>query len=126
MKILFITLSNIGDCILSLPVLDALRQEYPQAKITCLVPPRPQEIFMHNPAIDKVIIFDKHARLKEKIDLFFLLSQERFDLVIDLRNSFFGAFLPAKKKSSPLRIIPAKDKSYLGRQFSTRHCKTRY
>jgi len=106
MKILFITLSNIGDCILTLPVLDALRQKYPQGLITCLVPPRPKEIFINNPAIEKVIIFDKHSRMKEKIKLFFSLSREGFDEVVDLRNSFFGAFLPAKKRSSPLRIIP--------------------
>ncbi|MDD5692595.1 MAG: lipopolysaccharide heptosyltransferase II [Candidatus Omnitrophica bacterium] len=106
MKILFITLSNIGDCILTLPVLDALRRKYPQGLITCLVPPRPKEIFINNPAIEKVIIFDKHSRMREKIKLFFSLSREGFDEVVDLRNSFFGAFLPAKKRSSPLRIIP--------------------
>jgi len=106
MKILFITLSNIGDCILTLPVLDALRQKYPQGRFTCLVPPRPKEIFVNNPAIEKVVIFDKHARMMEKIKLFFSLSKEGFDEVVDLRNSFFGAFLPVKKRSSPLRIIP--------------------
>ncbi|MDD5097164.1 MAG: lipopolysaccharide heptosyltransferase II [Candidatus Omnitrophica bacterium] len=106
MKILFVTLSNIGDCILTLPVLDRLRAKYPQAKITCLVPIRPKEIFMNNPAVDSVVIFDKHAKLREKIKLFFALSQEKFDEVIDLRNSFFGAFLPAKKRSSPMRRIP--------------------
>ena len=106
MKILFVTLSNIGDCILTLPVLDLLREKYPQAKITCLVPQRPKEIFVNNPAVDSLIIFDKHARLKEKIKLFFSLSKEGFDQVVDLRNSFFGAFLPTKKRSAPLRLIP--------------------
>ena len=123
MKILFITLSNIGDCILSLPVLDALHNEYPDALISCLVPERPKEIFSNNPAVDKVIIFDKHARLADKIKLFFSLSRERFDIVVDLRNSFFGAFLPAKKRSSPLRFIPAnfkhmKDKHLFWSGFS--------
>lgn len=106
MKILFVTLSNIGDCILTLPVLDALRQAYPEAKITCLVPPRPKEIFLNNPAVANVVIFDKQIKLIDKIKLFFSLSRERFDIVIDMRNSFFGAFLPAKKRSSPLRLIP--------------------
>jgi heptosyltransferase-2 len=123
MKILFITLSNIGDCILSLPVLDALRNEYPEAKISCLVSERPKEIFRNNPAVDKVIIFDKHARLIDKIKLFFSLSREKFDIVVDLRNSFFGAFLPAKKRSSPFRFIPAnfkhmKDKHLFWSGFS--------
>jgi heptosyltransferase-3 len=99
MKILFITLSNIGDCILTLPVLDFLRQKYPDAAITCLVPPRPQEIFINNPVVEKVVIFDKRTRLIGKIKLFFSLSKEKFDMVVDLRNSFFGAFLPASKRS---------------------------
>lgn len=106
MKILFVTLSNIGDCILTLPALDLLRRGYPQAKITCLVPPRPKEIFIDNPAIERVVIFDKHSKLSDKIKLFFSLSREKFDIVVDMRNSFFGAFLPAKKRSSPLRLIP--------------------
>ncbi|MDD5477243.1 MAG: lipopolysaccharide heptosyltransferase II [Candidatus Omnitrophica bacterium] len=110
MKILFITLSNIGDCILTLPVLDLLKEKYPQAKITCLVSPRPKEIFTNNPAIDKVVIFDKHIKLVQKLELFISLSREKFDLVVDLRNSFFGAFLPAKKRSLPLRLIPKKVK----------------
>jgi lipopolysaccharide heptosyltransferase II len=113
MKILFITLSNIGDCILTLPVLDFLRQKYPLAKITCLVPERPKEIFINNPAIDDVVIFDKQAKLTGKIKLFFDLSKENFDLVVDLRNSFFGAFLPVRKRSlfwRPLRWIPSKIK----------------
>jgi len=110
MKILFVTLSNIGDCILALPVLDALRKKYPQAEITCLVPERPKEIFLNNPAVQEVIIFDKHAKLRDKIKLFFTLSKMNFDIVVDLRNSFFGAFLPAKKRNlfGALRWIPAK------------------
>ena len=111
MKILFITLSNIGDCILTLPVLDSLRRKYPQAVITCLVPERPKEIFINNPAVQELIIFDKHAKLTEKLKLFFTLSRKNFDLVVDLRNSFFGAFLPVKKRNlylSCLRRVPAK------------------
>ncbi|MDO8488875.1 MAG: glycosyltransferase family 9 protein, partial [Candidatus Omnitrophota bacterium] len=110
MKILFITLSNIGDCILTLPVLDALCQEYPGSKISCLVPERPKNIFIDNPAIENVVIFDKHAKLIDKIKLFISLSKEKFDLVVDMRNSFFGVFLPAKKRSTPLRIIPSRVK----------------
>lgn len=98
---------------MTLPVLDFLRQKYPQASITCLVPARPGEIFMNNPAVEKVVIFDKHAKLIDKIKLFFALSRERFDLVVDLRNSFFGVFLPVKKRSffsGLLRRIPARIK----------------
>ena len=104
MKILFITLSNIGDVILTLPVLDCLKDTFPQAQVTCLVPARPQEIFQGNPAISKVIVYDKQSSLKEKINLFLRLSKEHFDLVVDLRNSFLGAVLPAKRRSFSLKF----------------------
>lgn len=105
-KILFITLSNIGDVILTLPVLDYLRENFPQDKITVMVGPRPKEIFEANPNIDRLIIYDKHSRLKDKIRLFHKLKKEKFDMVVDLRNSMFGFLLSSKYKTSTLRAIP--------------------
>jgi heptosyltransferase-2 len=105
-KILFITLSNIGDVILTLPALDILRANFPQAKITVMSGPRAKEIFENNPFIDRLIVYDKHSRLKEKIKLFFELRKERFDLVADLRNTLFGILSSAKYKTSPFLIIP--------------------
>jgi len=104
MKVLFITLSNIGDVVLTLPVLDVVRQSFPQARVTVMVGPRPKQIFENNPAVSRVIVFDKRAKLKEKISLFKELKKENFDLVIDLRNSLFGAWLPAPYKTSPFRF----------------------
>ncbi len=105
-KILFITLSNIGDCILTLPVLDVLRNNFPGAKITVLAGPRSKEIFQNNPHINRLISYEKRSGLKEKIALFNTLNKERFNMVVDLRNSFLGAILPAKYKISPFLILP--------------------
>jgi len=44
-KILFITLSNIGDAILTTPVLEYLHQKYPKAKIDIVGDFRSKEIF---------------------------------------------------------------------------------
>ena len=109
-KILFITLSNIGDVILTLPALDALRDNFPQSNITVLVGPRPKEIFQNNPYINRLIIYNKHSRLKEKIRLFRELKKENFDMVVDLRNSLFGALLPSRYKTSPFLSIPKNTK----------------
>jgi len=105
-KILFVTLSNIGDCILTLPALDALQVRFPKGEITVLAGPRPKEIFQDNPRINRLIIYDKHSSLKEKIGLFRELKKEKFDLVVDLRNSLLGVLLPARKKTSSLSVIP--------------------
>jgi len=106
MKILFITLSNIGDVILTLPTLDGLRHNLADAHITVMVGPRPKEIFQNNPDIERVIVYDKRACLKDKIKLLWQLKREKFEMVVDLRNSFFGVLLAARYKTSPFLIIP--------------------
>ena len=106
-KILFITLSNIGDVILTLPALDYLKEKFPQAQFTVMVGPRSQEIFKNNPYINKLIIYDKYAPLRQKVKLFFGLRKEHFDLVVDFRNTFFGALLPARFRTSPFLYIPS-------------------
>lgn len=106
-KILFITLSNIGDVILTLPLLDVLRERFPLAKITVMAGPRSKEIFESNSCIDRLIVYDKYSRLREKIKLFYSLKKERFDVVIDLRNTLYGVLLPARYKTSPFLYIPS-------------------
>jgi len=105
-KILFITLSNVGDVILTLPVLDYLKAAFIQSKITVMVGPRPKEIFEDNPNIDRLIIYDKYAKLREKVKLFWELKKKNFDVVVDLRNTFYGAMLPARFRTSPFLFIP--------------------
>ncbi len=107
MKILFITLSNIGDVILTLPVLDRLRQRYPQGPVTVICGARPAKIFENNPYISKLIIFDKRSRLGDKIRLLLELKRQNFEIVIDFRNSFFGFFLSLGKSYFTLRRPPA-------------------
>ncbi|MFH1355272.1 MAG: lipopolysaccharide heptosyltransferase II [Candidatus Omnitrophota bacterium] len=105
-KILFITLSNIGDVILTLPGLDYLRQHFPEAKVTVLTGLRPKRLFENNPNIEKVVVYNKHARLRDKIRLFEELKKENSDIVVDLRNSLFGVLLPARYRNSPFIRIP--------------------
>ena len=66
-KILFITLSNIGDVILTLPVLSVLKDNFPDAFIDVVVGPRPEEVFKKDPRVSKVFIYNKHAALKDKM-----------------------------------------------------------
>ena len=105
-KILFITLSNIGDVILTLPALDYLINSFPSARITVMTSERAKDIFLSSPFIDKVVIYDKRMGFRNNIRLFNQLNKERFDIVIDLRNSFFGAFLSVRVKTSPFLAVP--------------------
>ncbi|HOW42073.1 MAG TPA: lipopolysaccharide heptosyltransferase II [Candidatus Omnitrophota bacterium] len=97
--ILFVTLSNIGDVVLTLPVMDRLKQIFPGCRITVVVSPRARDIFAQDASVEQVIVYDKHAPLREKFALLKKLSAGRFDAVIDLRNSLFGYLVPARLKS---------------------------
>ena len=117
-KILFITLSNIGDVILTLPTLDYILNDYPKADITVICGVRPKEMFENNPRIKKVIVYDKQAGIKGNIRLFNQLRKEKFDLVVDLRNTFFGVALPARYRISgglswPRKAGHMRDKHFL-------------
>lgn len=114
-KILFVSLSNIGDAVLTLPALDFIRNNFPEAEITVISGVRPAEIFQNNPFIRKVIPFDKKSTLSRKIAFIRQLNREKFDLVVDLRNSFFGIFLKAKFKTpfflhTPRHLLHMKEK----------------
>jgi ADP-heptose:LPS heptosyltransferase len=89
-KILFVTLTNTGDVILTLPALDLLRQLYPGARISVVSGPRAAELFICNPAIAQFLPYDKHMRFSDKLRFFWRLRAEKFDLAVDFRNSLFG------------------------------------
>lgn len=113
-KILFVTLSNIGDVILTLPALDALRRAYPGAGFTVVVAPRPKEIFDRCPGVERAVVLDKHAPFDAKIGMLRELRRQRFDIVVDLRNSLLRFLIPAGKKSNPFQppssVVHMKDR----------------
>lgn len=86
-KILVISLSNIGDVVLTFPVVDVLRHEFSPALITVLVGPKAEEFFKKNRNIAKVIPYHKRQSAGKMIALVQELRREKFDMVIDLRNT---------------------------------------
>lgn len=117
MKILFITLSNIGDCVLTLPVLDVLIDKYPDAEFSVVTSLRAKEVFEANSFVKKIIIYDKKNPLKEKIEFIRQLCRENYDLVLDLRHTILPFILKAKRLnrlfSPPKNILHMKDRHLL-------------
>ncbi|MFH0772570.1 MAG: glycosyltransferase family 9 protein [Candidatus Omnitrophota bacterium] len=101
-KILFITLSNIGDVVLTLPVMGALRENFRQASIDVIVGPRAKEIFKDDPRIEKTYIYDKTDPFLKRFGFLSLLKKGKYDLVVDLRNSLFGFFVGGRFWNKPL------------------------
>ena len=89
-----------------MPILDYLIEAFPYAKVTVICGVRPKDIFENNPHVQKVILYDKHSLFREKVRLFNELKKENFDMVVDLRTSFYGMFLPARYRTAPFLNIP--------------------
>lgn len=105
-RILFITLSNIGDIVLTTPVMSVLSEHFRDVRLDVMVGPNGEELFKNHPAVFKVIVYNKRVSLKEKRRLIRKLRKVRYDLIVDMRNSLFPFLLGAKYRTSPIQNIP--------------------
>ena len=121
-RILVITLSNIGDIILTTPVIRALSKEFPGSRIDVMVGPNGKDIFDKDPRIFKLVIYDKHISIAEKRRLQLKLRKLKYDLVVDLRNTVFPLLLAPRYRTSPIQSFPKemvhKKERHLYRLFS--------
>ena len=76
MRILFIRTDRIGDFLLNLPAIHALKETYPDSKISVLIHPEVQELVNNHPDIDEFISFTSWK------NLFFALLKKKYDMAI--------------------------------------------
>ncbi len=89
-KILVIKLSALGDVILSIPSLRALRKAYPNAWISALVGRRSRGIVRNCPYVNDTLVYDESAgipRVVRMLRMARILSREDFDIAVDLQNN---------------------------------------
>jgi len=84
--ILLITLSNVGDAVMTTPVIAALHKKYPQAVIDIVTDARSSELFSHVPCKGNVFLKDKQAGWRGVVALVRQLRRKHYDLVVDLRT----------------------------------------
>ncbi|OGW87004.1 MAG: hypothetical protein A3C35_00580 [Omnitrophica bacterium RIFCSPHIGHO2_02_FULL_46_11] len=99
-KILVISLSNIGDIILTTPVISILRERFPKASLSVLVGPKGVPLFTNSSTVDEVICFDKHASWPEMLRLIFQLREKKFNLIVDLRHTAIPFLLQPNYRTS--------------------------
>ena len=92
----------VGDSVMTLPALRALRRVLPEARITLVVRPSAKGIFADVDFIDEVLIYDRR-------NVFSVVGQVRewrrrqFDLAVLFQNAFEAALIPALA-GVPLRL----------------------
>ncbi len=86
-KIFVFSLSNIGDVVLTFPVIDILKRDFPQAQLDVAVGPKAVSLLQRNELINDVYIFNKQLSWKEQWQWVKGLRKNRYDLFVDLRNT---------------------------------------
>ena len=113
MKILVRATNWVGDAIMSIPALYAMRQRWPEAQIVILGRPWVAELYRGQPFVDSVLILDDASgSLAGNAGTASELRGAGFDCAILLQNAFSAAWLAWRAKI-PQRIGYARD----GRSF---------
>ena len=108
-NILVVKLSAIGDVIHALPVAYAIKETFPEAKVTWVVEPPAYDLLTNNPYIDEIILFEKKkfksmgGFLKHIGPFKRRLQQKKYDVVLDLQGLFKSAAI-AWLSQAPLRL----------------------
>ena len=111
MKILVRATNWVGDAILSLPALRALRAAFPTAHISILARPYVADIYRGQGIADNLLPYEsrgEHAGLFGRERLALELRAHKFDIALLLQNAFDAAWL-AWRAGIPQRIGYARD-----------------
>jgi heptosyltransferase-1 len=113
-KILLIKPSSLGDVVMALPSLGALRRSFPEAHLSWLIRPEFAPLIEGHPHVDEIILFDRKSlagvwrrpqAFRGLVALVRALRGRQFDAVLDLQGLFRSASL-AWLSGCPQRFGP--------------------
>lgn len=108
-KILVIKLRHIGDVLLTVPAIRALKENFPEASVTALVNSGTEDMLTLNPLLDGIVCYDRavkkmpaHRRLAAEFKFIGGLRRSGFDMTVDLtggdRPALIGFLTGAKHR----------------------------
>ena len=122
-SILVISLSWIGDVLLTTPVLGVLKDNFPPAKITVLAGKIAYPLLERHVLVDRVLIFDNHGVHRGWRGIARLIGElrrDRYDMVVDLRNTLIPYFLRTRRRITAHRTH-MRHRNVRGRHAIDRH-----
>ncbi|MCM0083500.1 glycosyltransferase family 9 protein [Geomonas sp. Red32] len=96
-RILVIRPGGIGDAVLLVPALNALKSRYPDAEVTVLAERRNAAAFALAPAVAKVLLYDEASPLAEAV-------RGSYDLVIDTEQWHRLSAIVARLAGAPVSV----------------------
>lgn len=98
-----VLLTGLGDVVMGLPVVNALRAQDPGRRITWVVEPMPAGVLRQHPSVDEVVVYEKKRGAAGVLDLRRALAGRRFDLTLNL-NVYFKSLWPTLLSGAPERL----------------------
>ena len=96
MKFLIIQTAFIGDVVLATPLIEKLKQFYPDSEIDFLLRKGNEGLLTGHPLLRQVLIFDKKkGKYKNLFSLINTIRKEKYDHVINLQRFFASGMLTA-------------------------------
>ena len=112
-RICIVLLTGLGDVIHGLPLVNALRDHDPEARITWVVEPMPAPALHPHPSIDEVVVYRKWDGVRGVLALAKALSGRRFDLTLNL-NVYTKSVWPTLLSRAPVRVGFDRARSFEG------------
>ena len=105
-RLLFVTLSNIGDLVMTTPALRALNEAYPDALIDIVADPRSSELLTRCPLLGDLFHRVKREGRAGLFRLVRSLRRRRYDAIVDLRTDFLPWLLRGDRRSARWQAPP--------------------
>jgi ADP-heptose:LPS heptosyltransferase len=105
-RLLFVTLSNIGDMVLTTPALEALHAAYPDHRIDIIADARSSALLEFCPYRGDLLHRDKRAGWRGMLHLIHALRRRRYTAVVDLRTDFLPWVLKTGRRTARWRAGP--------------------
>ena len=102
-RLLFITLSNIGDLVLTTPALLALHDAYPEHTIDIVADARSSALVKACPFLNKLYHRNKRAGVAGALQLIRQLRQVNYTAIVDLRTDIVPWLLHGKRRTARWR-----------------------
>lgn len=116
-KILIMRLRYIGDVLLTVPAIRAVRERFPNSKISFLANPGTATILEGNPLMDEIINYD----YKHTLSFLNQLRKQHFDMTIDLAG-FDRSAIACFATGARYRLAPhIKGEGFFGKKFCFTH-----
>jgi len=115
-KILVIQTAFLGDCVLTLPMIQKLKDKFPDSEITILCIPATKELFGHSAFIDYVIEYDKKGGQKSFgsfIKLLKVIRERGFTRIYSPHRSLRSALIVFFSKAASTTGFDTSDFSFI-------------